>query len=82
MQREKIKPSNAYYEKHKDKIKEYREEHKDEIKEYSRNYNQLKVTCECCGKEVHKMHLARHQQTNICKKIKIHLNIKKMTIQN
>ena len=63
----KIKPSKAYYEKHKDKIKEYREEHKDEIKEYSRNYNQLKVTCECCGKEVHKMHLARHRKTNKCK---------------
>ena len=71
MQREKIKRSKTYYEKHKDNIKEYREEHKDEIKEYSRHYNQLKVTCECCGKEVHKMHLARHQKTNKCKNTSI-----------
>ena len=68
-----------YYEENKEKLKEYQKEYPKEYKDANnkryrlnnpdkwKEYN-IKIICDVCGSTISKLHKARHQKTNKCKK--------------
>ena len=65
------KTDKEYYENNKEKIKErsrkYHEDNKEKNKEKIKERAGQKLKCECCGKEVRRDGLKKHQENKSCR---------------